>query len=413
MVTSVLRSLILALIVQTSVSAAASDVDIAKEFLTSGLSRIFWKNLNANVTTNVSTQCRNSLKNVLHGLATGSVSSYQMIDASSKTASGTLEGTAISLGDFDQCLAITDLKHKFIGSNCMIKLHLKTGREVEVLNALQDRFPFFDYVFIYHSICLPSTCSATEINSLVSGCLSKYPFTVAEDFNCDTRESISWENKIRTANKAQTAAAVILTTVTLLCIIATIVDFCWATDSLLQDFSLRRSLSNLYTQINTPPRSRLDLLDNIKLGVVLMGVAGHSVTCLETVNSWFMFPGLLIIKGYFRAFLVQPLLNEAGLGLVSFAGGFVTYWSSYKIAQAGKLDIFKALFVKWLRFLPSMVIMVAIDLLWPIYGSGPVFNHIADHLLNKCTRNSWTNFVFANNFLTATECVSIFLMGCT
>ena len=292
----------------------------------------------------------------------------------------------------------------------MARLRVMSGQRLPVLSSLERLYPVFDYVHLNLALCLPSLCSTTEAARLVNFTLASYPLRMTEEFVCDTRTSISWQEKVRSANPVQWVAAFALASVATFCILGTLCDLLSLSpsDSLLLCFSLRRNFNFLVLFNKRANASRLEMLDYIKFIVVIIGVGGHCLSCLETIPSWYTFARLYEIKNKFRSIWVQPLLNEAGLGLITFVGGFVTFWSANSLIKSGRFRVTHVLFEKWIRFMPSIMLMVAIDLLWPMYGSGPMFTGIANHLLNKCTRNSWMNFFFISNYVTAPENVSRF-----
>lgn len=320
---------------------------------------------------------------------------------------GVLEGSPSSFGDYDQCLAITSTGgNVFHGQHCMARLRIMKNQSLPIFKALEERYPVFEYVHLNQAICLPSACSQAEAEHLVNLTLAKYPLQLTEEFLCDTLQSVSWTSKWRNANIAQLIAITALCVVIALCVVGTLID-CRSNDtSLMTDFSIAKNFRKLVAGNKRANASRLDMMDYIKFTVIIIGIAGHCISCLESIPSWYTFSRLYMIKSKFRSLWVQPMLNEAGLGLVTFVGGFVTFWSTHTLMQKGTFRIGSALYEKWIRFMPSIMMMVAIDLLWPMYGSGPMYTGIANHLLNKCTRNAWMNFFFISNFVTASENVS-------
>lgn len=289
----------------------------------------------------------------------------------------------------------------------MARLRIRRHQSVEVLKVLGEKYPVFDYVYLNQAICLPSACSRSEAEYLVNGTLQNTPLDLTEEFLCDTQESISWTKKFEDANAAQVVAISVLCTVIFVCFIGTIVHLYTNESTLITEFSIVKNFNSLAEVNMRASTSRLELLDYVKFTVIIVGVAGHCLTCLESIPSWYTFSRLYIIKSKFRSFWVQPMMNEAGLGLVTFVGGFVTFWSSHKLMQKGTFRMGSALYEKWIRFMPSIMMIVGIDLLWPMFGSGPMYTGIANHLLNKCTRNWWMNFFFISNFATAPENVSL------
>lgn len=45
-----------------------------------------------------------------------------------------------------------------------------------------------------------------------------------------------------------------------------------------------------------------------------------------------------------------------------------------------------------------MMAMTACELLWPLFGNGPLYSRVADHVADKCTKNWWRNLLFINNY---------------
>lgn len=288
----------------------------------------------------------------------------------------------------------------------MARLRITKQQSHPIWKALGERYPVFEYVHLNQAICLPSACSRSEAEHLVNLTLQQYPLQLTEEFVCDTLQSVSWASKWENASMAQLIAIIVLCLVVSLGLLGTLIDYRSEESSLLTEFSVIKGFRNLVAVDKRGSASRLQMLDYLKFTIIIIGVAGHCLSCLESIPSWYTFARLYTIKSRFRSFWVQPLLNEAGLGLVTFSGGFVTFWSTHTLIQKGSFRIITSVYDKWIRFMPSIMMMVAIDLLWPMYGSGPMYTGIADHLLNKCTRNSWMNFFLVSNFVTAPENVS-------
>ena len=148
------------------------------------------------------------------------------------------------------------------------------------------------------------------------------------------------------------------------------------------------------------------IVDIFKIIMILCGVAGHALTCLESVPGWWVVHRLTYVQSLFRQWYTQALFNEGGLGILTVTGGFVTYWSVAPLIKSGKFKYFKTIFDRWLKFVPIIMTMVGLEICWPLIGSGPLYQQVADHLLNKCTKTAWMNFLFVNNYEYATDSVS-------
>ena len=100
------------------------------------------------------------------------------------------------------------------------------------------------------------------------------------------------------------------------------------------------------------------------------------------------------------------LLNDAGLIGVTVLSGIATSLIAYPLAIKSKLPFLPAILDRFVRFVPALAVLTALEFLWPFAGSGPIFSRVANFVLNKCTKNWWLNLLFINNALDAIDIVS-------
>lgn len=104
------------------------------------------------------------------------------------------------------------------------------------------------------------------------------------------------------------------------------------------------------------------------------------------------------------------MLNDAGLVGVTVLSGIATSLIAYPLALKSKLPFLAAIIDRFLRFLPAMAVMTALEFLWPLAGNGPIFSRVATFVTNRCTKNWWRNFLFINNYvIDAIDIVSRFI----
>ena len=334
------------------------------------------------------------------------------MDASSKTTAGLIGGTVTSFGDYDQCLDIETDDSAFQGQYCSYKLAYRRNSDEganetrEINQFLATHIPVFEWYYINQAVCLPSTCSDSDAASIIDQILVGLPFKRVLSIHCDTREKISLKSKIQNASTGQQIASGFLTLILSLVIMGSLQDLLnlGETGSFLKHFSAVDNTRKLFHQKES---NRLSTVDFFRVAVIIFGIAGHSFGCLETVPGWYTISSLHVMKERFQWFMVQPIVNEGGLGIgITYMGGFVTFWALEKFVRNDSLNFVAAIFDRWLRYMPTIMAMVALDIMWPFFGEGPMYTQISKHLLDKCTRNWWMNFLFIGNIKSAPDNVS-------
>ena len=336
---------------------------------------------------------------------------YLVLDSSSKTPSNFLGGSVSSFGDFDQCLQTSSEfeKNNFNGKYCTFKLgpdkNIITTREID--KVFQEQYPVFAYYYIQQAICLPSTCDDQDAINLIDFVLLDLPIHRKLNIHCDTKETISMVNKIKTATTGQWIASTFLTAIVSLVILGSLEEFVFSKDNRkLTHFSAVSSTKRLF-QVKTS--GRVVVIDIARVSVIIFGTIGHAIGCLETVPGWYTVARLYALKDSLSHFWVQPMLNEGGLGIgITYVGGFVTFWATEKAVNSNTINYVAAVFDRWIRYMPSIMVMVAIDIVWPFFGDGPMHTQVSKHLVGKCTRNAWMNFFMIGNMKSAPENVSLF-----
>src|SRR6185437_3842286 len=53
---------------------------------------------------------------------------------------------------------------------------------------------------------------------------------------------------------------------------------------------------------------------------------------------------------------------------------------------------------RYLRFLPAIMTIVALEFLWPLLFDGPFFKRVGTFVLEKCSRSWWWNLTFLQNW---------------
>lgn len=93
---------------------------------------------------------------------------------------------------------------------------------------------------------------------------------------------------------------------------------------------------------------------------------------------------------------MQPL-NEMGFDFFSVLSGFAIVTSFQKLIQNGKIEYRRIILSRYFRFVPPTLILIALQLLWPLTSDGPLFTRYSQLIVNDCSNNWWKHLVFAAN----------------
>lgn len=140
-----------------------------------------------------------------------SVDKYStVLDAAGKIPSGLLEGTLSSVGDYNQCLDIQSPyseninSQQFRGKYCFLRPIVPHPRgkvkipldhslpfniPISLADDISDALYFFNRSLINIGICIPSTCSADEIQLTLNSILypiTKIPIEIGPESRCDS-----------------------------------------------------------------------------------------------------------------------------------------------------------------------------------------------------------------------------------
>jgi hypothetical protein len=96
-----------------------------------------------------------------------------VLDASSKSPSGLLDGTLTSFGDYDQCLEMKtgdDVFPAFVGKYCSIEMTVITKGEHfwgNISKIIEKGIPAFGSSNLQFGLCFPSLCTENDIEILL------------------------------------------------------------------------------------------------------------------------------------------------------------------------------------------------------------------------------------------------------
>lgn len=105
-----------------------------------------------------------------------------MLLASGRVPTSLVTGTLGSLGEYDDCLAVNSsvsqlMSEPFVGQYCMAKITLPLELDFVAANdTFYQNFIIFSKQFntpsFYNAICVPSTCTQTEVEDILQEVVS-------------------------------------------------------------------------------------------------------------------------------------------------------------------------------------------------------------------------------------------------
>lgn len=126
---------------------------------------------------NVTAPCRRSVMETISGMEQLDEWAFRLLDSSAKTPAAFLESTVSSIGDYDECLAVSSggqVEGQFNGKYCMVDMFAQgppsDSYDVRPLNGqlIVKSLPIFrDSSFIF-GLCFPSTCQESDVRQFVA-----------------------------------------------------------------------------------------------------------------------------------------------------------------------------------------------------------------------------------------------------
>ncbi|CAG2106289.1 unnamed protein product [Medioppia subpectinata] len=298
-----------------------------------------------------------------------------------------MSGTLSSLGAYDQCLetiVADDGQEVFRGQYCLLKLRppmpplkgrINYRRPVISLNGSKYADTWLDRriagqyatgfysTYVYNGLCLPSSCTQTELNAITKRFIFS---TILEMFATDC---IQYEP--------------------------------FGIGRLVLCFSLISNIKKLFLINREKMDEKLAFVHGVRVLTMIW------IICIHTFTVGTLFVPMLVYRfedearKFGKQLSTQFIFNGyISVGNFFFLSGLVvTYISVPVFKRTGGPTLFAFIAQRWLRFIPSMIGVICLHIMWPLMGSGPVFKGYARELTEPCSRNWWTNVLFINNWL--------------
>ncbi|OQR77220.1 nose resistant to fluoxetine protein 6-like [Tropilaelaps mercedesae] len=349
-----------------------------------------------------------------------------------------LTGTLRDFGNYDECLRVRvrdedEGNEIYRGKYCTLKftaplpprperIHydmdiwatLNDNVTLEKGGLLEHMAPHSTYFYHLNSqlgVCIPSECSSDDIKNLANVMLRNINWT-AEVPDCDVDEDAI---DIRPAQKAAIFA---ISTMVVLTGLGTLITACYrlvsGTDEtqrpsgtfmeLFASFSVYENSVKLFNTSQTP--GTLTVMHGIKFFSMCWVMLCHAyifmnpeaVVSLQNIQQEpFKYSFQLLMSGWLA---VDTFFM---LGALTLMYGSMKYMQQHN----GKLSIFMYLFHRLWRLVPPMGFTIAIMVIVPLLGRGPLWKEMVEHQGEKCETTWWKTLLFISNWSTSYETICL------
>ncbi|XP_046738162.1 nose resistant to fluoxetine protein 6-like [Diprion similis] len=320
----------------------------------------------------------------------------QMLDASSSLQSGLMKGNFRDIGMYDECIEVNE-QYNHLGiraKHCMVSL----GSMSPDLSAIID----IDYVRIFSSICLPSSCNETHVEQIINAIIANTPAINDLEFETSTASCAQVGSDDLSAGEIYTLIFVVA--VIAFMIACTVCDFAsrrkpTEASSLMNTLSKFSLYTNALAVLSTEVKpDSLQSLDGIRVLSMCWVVLGHR----------FLTSSIRPIVNLFEVYewsnsWTSLYLEAAPLAVETFfvVGGFLMAYLLLKTMKSGKRINWPLLYLRrYLRLTPSLaVVILFVSFLTNRFGNGPVWRTSLTAGVEGCKKNGWFNLLYLQNLI--------------
>ncbi|CAH0393445.1 unnamed protein product [Bemisia tabaci] len=379
---------------------------------------------------NMSTKCQREVELFLEGFSNRDQWALEMFDATAKLSSGLFSGNAQQLGEYDQCI---DLKSPTMrtsnplddpvetaGKYCLVLadvaanqdakpgvaklIHRVRGENLLIsnVNTTGHFVPRFSTVHI--GVCIPSGCSASELESALSG-LKRNLLPNEVDLNISVKDEMCYTKTENQDLSLSTKCVLgIYCIVVIISIVGTVMDsncfnklFCDGTNTRtmtsIKAFSLQRNFKSLLQSKNED----LPCINGIRALCTIMLYLAHKmiILCMTPYNNRHALiqDSHLTITAAFRSSMIYTDTFLLLSGVLS------SYNFCKEIRKKGHIAWFHRFFVRYFRLTPALLaILLYYAFVMEHMGSGPQWPTVIKPNADLCKKNMIWNLLYVNNF---------------
>lgn len=367
------------------------------------------RNISSNV-QDISDHCRLSLEQFTYFLSRGEAVSYRMMDSFGSFGHSLFTQGISTLGDYSQCINIQF--NKSYARYTMFRIHMPLPKDMNIVSIprasqlditdswkyqYSSRIGALRYIPQIVSVCLPSQCSRSDIESTLhspyfQSALGPIRLSI---FSSETKAEPYFQVTLVTTIARLTLLSVIIFT-----IIATFVNRSRGArgPSTLAAFDVVENSGKLLAEPICD--QRLHFFSGYKAIYLFFCTIGHATVPL---TKPIMFEGMYPFY-YISNDLFSKIFSNA-TGFVITTNFVVTACLSIIAIlpevkrRKGNISIVSLILVRALRTLPtiSAYIILVMSLPWITTSNEPLVNPVQKDIIRRCSSNWWREVLFISN----------------
>uniref|UniRef100_T1K6S3 Nose resistant-to-fluoxetine protein N-terminal domain-containing protein n=2 Tax=Tetranychus urticae TaxID=32264 RepID=T1K6S3_TETUR len=382
--------------------------------VTSGFSSVFWNYIRSSSDSldNVSSQCSSHLNKLLESSLEGHPLAFKFLSLSGSRPNNFLDATYAAFGSYDSCLAISPfhedkddqtIKGKYCLTSLEPDLHRNGQSNGQILSQLYPHHFDAEFNFtIKVGFCVPSVCSQNDVQQIITQAFTEYSWKLVDVHSCEVETNFF--DRLKSANKGQQFFLWLLVTLVCVVMMATYMDLKGRStvderSSLfwIQQFSINKNIRSLFRQSHCKPR--ILILDQTRLMALLCNLSVHAVMWITTINAAFLPEDTQFIIDQFSKFHVQPFLNDwITDGLFFIGSGSASLALILKMGPKTPITTYlKCIFNRAALSVPILIPVIALEVILPLVGSGPIYQSINQYRSNVCLKTFWMNLLHIQN----------------
>lgn len=406
-----------------------------KRMIDSVILRILPYVIRASADVDLSGKCMAGLFKLLFGMQKLEEWALKMVDATGKPPSGVIQGTSMSLGDFDECLAVKvgktntppldDDDEYFHGRYCTVECKLPKGLteaaeeyySIPVQNRtntpigktktflrLVAKFgAYIRWAAFRFGVCIPSTCGEEDLGSIVRTATKQIGFPMRV-LHCQEKPKarVTMEQGIILAVLGAMTACVLAGTVAHNYFSRKPIDpntcsFELRLRRLSETFSLVSNTKKLFDVSND--NHQMPFVRGMLVITVVFNVLAHTYMMYNNL-FFYKYSSVLNFMDFMQQFSFTFIANGSnGIENYFFFTGFMLTWLRWNSPFEKVRVNLKSLLIKpYIRMTLIQLLAISLFLLLPLIGNGPFWGDFVGPYLENCRQRWWTNILYIQNY---------------